>query len=235
MRLLRYILLLMLFCNTAQAQFTNRNIDFSQEQTPRRIEPAYPQPAATDKPSGARAIYYPVPYWTRGILQPYSGAVSRPWLKFDATTQQLYSRSATDEPEPINMAVLKAFAVGDSLSGTRHIYRRYLNARLDNAALRTAFFEVRYDSGRTVLLCRRVITEKIAHRHGSAERREQVTYFLKQGSRNLIVPLELNRDALLAALPPVHRPALATYAGKKALRLNRERDAIRLIAYYDTL
>ena len=193
------------------------------------------QPAATDKPPVAPPIFYPVPYWTRGILQPYSGAVSRPWLKFDATTQQLYSRSATDEPEPINMAVLKAFAVGDSLLETRQVYRRYLNARLENAALRTAFFEVRYDSGRTVLLCRRVITEKIAHRHGGAARHEKVNYFLKEGTSNLIVPLELNRNALLAALQPVHRPALAAYAGKQALRLNRERDVIRLIAYYDTL
>lgn len=192
-------------------------------------------PAATDKPPVAPPVFFPVPYWTRGILQPYSGAVSRPWLKFDATTQQLYARSATDEPEAVNMDVLRAFAVGDSLLGTRNVYRRYLDARLENAALRTAFFEVRYDSGRTVLLCHRVITEKVTHRLGSAARREQVTYFLKEGTGNLIVPLALNHKALLAALRPVHSPALAAYASERALKLNRERDVIRLIAYYDTL
>ena len=192
-------------------------------------------PATTDKVPTAPPVFYPVPYWTRGILQTYTGTVSRPWLKFDAINQQLYSRSATDEPEAVNMNNLRAFAVGDSLSGTRRVYRRYLNARLANAALRTAFFEVRYDAGRTVLLCHRVIAERVAHRQGSAARRERVAYFLKEPNSNLLVPVDLSQKALLAALKPVHRSALAAYAGGKSLQLKRERDVIRLLAYYDGL
>ena len=193
------------------------------------------QPAATDKPPVAPPVFYPVPYWTRGILQTYTGTVSRPWLKFDIINQQLYSRSAADEPEAVNMANLRAFAVGDSLSGTRHVYRRYLNARLENAALRTAFFEVRYDAGRTVLLCYRVIIQELRHRHGSADRNERVTYFIKAANGNLIVSVELNQRAVLTALKPVHKSALAAYADEKALKLSREHDVIRLLAYYDGL
>ena len=193
------------------------------------------QPAATDKPPVAPPVFYPVPYWTRGILQTYTGTVSRPWLKFDAVNQQLYSRSAADEPEAVNMVNLRAFAVGDSLMETRRVYRRYLNARLKDAALRTAFFEVRYDAGRTTLLCHRVVAERVAHRHGSADRSERATYFLKEPNSNLLVPVALNQKAVLAALRPVHRLALAAYAGEKSLQLNRERDVIRLLAYYDGL
>ncbi len=234
MRLLRLLPFGLLAYTSALAQFVpeDSNIANTAEAIARERRNLL---SAPNKSPATPPVFYPVPYWTRGILQPYSGAVSRPWLKFDATTQQLYSRSATDEPEPINMAVLKAFAVGDSLLGTRRVYRRYLNARLENATLRTAFFEVRYDSGRTVLLCRRVVTEKIAQRGGWTSRYEKATYFLKKGGDNLIAPLELNYKALLAALPPAHRPALAAYASKRALKLNRERDVIQLIAYYDTL
>ena len=192
-------------------------------------------PAETDKAPTAPPIFYPVPYWTRGILQTYTGVVSRPWLKFDAINQQLYSRSATDAPVAVNMTELKAFAVADSLLGTRHVYRRYLDARLENAALRTAFFEVSYDAGRTALLCHRIITEKVTSRQGSAGGCEQAAYFLKEPNSNLLVPVSLNQKALLAALNPGHRSALAAYAGKKSLRLNRERDVIRLLAYDDTL
>ncbi len=236
MRLFCHILLVMLFHNTARAQFTNRNIDFTKEQSPQRIEPAHPQqPAATDKPPVAPSVFYPVPYWTRGILQTYTGVVSRPWLKFDIINQQLYSRSATDEPEAINMDVLRAFAVGDSLSGTRHVYRRYLNARLKNAALRTTFFEVRYDAGRTVLLCQRVLIQELKHRHGSANRSERLTYFVRDAGDNVIVPVALSRQSVLAALKPAHRATLAAYASEQALRLDRESDVIQLLAYYDGL
>ena len=192
-------------------------------------------PATTDKAPTAPPVFYPISYWTRGILQAYSGTVSRPWLKFDAINQQLYSRSAADEPEPIDMAPLRAFAVGDSLLGTRHVYRRYLDARLENAALRTAFFEVRYDAGHTVLLCHRVIAARVAQRQGLAAGRERVAYFLKEANSNLLVPIALTQKALLAVLNPVHRSALTAYTGKESLQLNRERDVIRLLAYYDAL
>ena len=59
--------------------------------------------------------------------------------------------------------------------------------------------------------------------------------FLKEPDSNLLVPVALSQKALLAALKPVHRSALAAYAGEKSLQLNREYDAIRLLAYYDGL
>ena len=125
--------------------------------------------------------------------------------------------------------------MGDSLLGTRRVYRRYLDARMEKAALRTTFFEVAYDAGRTALLCHRVIANRVSYGPGWATGRERVSYFLKKANSNLLVPIELNKKALLSALNPVHVPALALYAEKNSLRLNQESDAIRLLAHYDTL
>ena len=235
MQLLRLLPFGLLVCSSALAQVGPVVPRLGESMADAIFRERFNLPATTDKVPAAPPVFYPVLYWTRGILQTYTGAVSRPWLKFDIINQQLYSRSAADEPEAVNMADLRAFAVGDSLSGTRHVYRRYLNARLENAALRTAFFEVRYDAGRTVLLCYRVIAEGVANGQGSAARRERITYFIKAANGNLIVPVELNQRAVLTALKPVHKSALAAYADEKALKLSRERDVIRLLAYYDGL
>ena len=235
MQLLRLLPFFLLVCTSALAQVLSAIPRNGESMADAVFRERRHLTAPTDAPLVAPPVFYPVPYWTRGILQPYIGAVSRPWLKFDAINQQLYSRSAVDEPAAVSMAGIKAFAVGDSLSGTRHVYRRYLDARLEDAALRTAFFEVRYDAGRMALLCHRVIAEKVANRQGSAARRERVAYFLKEADSNLIVPVELKQKALLAALKPVHRSVLAVYASEKALKLTRESDVIRLLVYYDTL
>ena len=243
MQLLRLLPFGLLICTNALAQ-AERIFPKSDgsEMTEALLRERRHQPADTDKPPVKPPVFYPVPYWTRGILQPYSKPVSRPWLKFDAVNQQLYSRSATDEPVVVNMADLRAFAVGDSLLGTRHVYRRYLGARLKDAALRTAFFEVRYDAGHIALLCHHksyVNPSDLADiRKGyqvKARIVEKIVYYLKSADHNTITPIILREDVVLEALGPVHLAELTTYTRQKRLKLNRERDVIALLAYLDKL
>ena len=118
MQLLCFLPFLLLVCTSAWAQSVPY---ISANPADAMLREQRYQPAATDKPPVAPPVFYPVPYWTRGILQTYTGTVSRPWLKFDAVNQQLYSRSAADEPEAVNMVNLRAFAVGDSQMETRRV------------------------------------------------------------------------------------------------------------------
>ena len=199
--------------------------------------------AAPPKPAAGP---YLLPYWTRGTLKPYGDAATRAWLKYEPLSGQLYSRSATDEPQPVNTDALREFSVGDSLLGTRRTYRRYLDARLADATLRTAFFEVRHEAGGggSALLCRRTFSQRHPgptpwprHRREPkpATYEEQVRYFIKDGRTNSIGAVTLEPAPVLAALSPARQPALAAYVRREGLNLAREADVGRLLAYYDTL
>ena len=184
---------------------------------------------------------YPVSYWTRGLLRPYAGPSSRPWLLYDAIDLQLYTRSSDgDRVEVVRTDGLREFSVGDSLLGSRRTYRRYLNARLADPTLRTAFFEVRYDLGGSALLCQRNILVMDPHtlqnvRKGTTRAPARIIYFLKIADNNTLTPVALREDAVFAALGTAHKAELAAYARLKRLKLDRENDVITLLAYLDTL
>ena len=185
------------------------------------------------------ATFCPLPYWTQGTLRPYAGAASRAWLLYDAHRQQLVRRSAAGGPETVNTDELREFSVGDSLLGTHRLYRRYLEARLANPALRTAFFEVRHDAGRAALVCQRAVYEYAHMENGKRTNpeklKETVRYFIKDNGNNIVAVGSLRPEAVLAALGTAHGAALTAYARQQRLELNRERDVIRLLTYYDTL
>ena len=237
MRLHCLVSLTALIHTTALAQFTNKNIDHSREISPQRLEPARPL-TSNSAPSPISATFYPVPYWTQGLIRPYTGPAARPWLKYNAITQQLVARSASGEMEAVNTEALREFVVGDSLLGTRRVYRRYLDARLENAALRTAFFEVRYDAGRTALLCHRVVIEtfnsQMRPQSGTPKPQERVRYFIKD-TTNRLIPVVLTQESILKALGTEYGATLAAYASRKRLKFSRESDMILLLAHYDTL
>ncbi len=185
---------------------------------------------------------YPVNYWTRGILRPFAGPALRPWLLYDAIDERLYTRSASDKLETVSTITLREFSVGDSLLGSRRTYRRYLDARVDDATLRTAFFEVHYDAGRSALLCRRVTYidpgNLTSVRRGLKPPKrivEKKTYYLKRAENNTLIPVALNADVILGALGTTHRAELAAYVSQKRLKLTQENDVIALLAYADTL
>ena len=195
-------------------------------------EAAKPKPAPLI--DGSR---WAAPYWTRGRLVPIAGAPSRPWLKYDVAAQQLLTRTADEAPQLVDTNPLREFSVGDSLLGTRRTFRRYLRARAADPALRTVFFEVCYDAGRSALLRQRLYTffpkePGTTVRRGA--QRETIVFFVADAAHTL-PPVTLTPEAILAALAPTHRAALAAYARRQQLRLDREPDIIRLLAYYDTM
>jgi hypothetical protein len=182
---------------------------------------------------------YVLPYWTRGMLQPYAGSGSRPWLKYDAVYNQLLERSASGNPEVVDLSKLKEFALGDSLLGTRRTYRRYLDVRMENPTLRLAFFEVRYDAGRVALLCRRTLRESAPNTRGksgniSARTQEILSYFIRNTANDL-VPVMLAPEPVLTALGATQAAAMTAYIKKRRLKLTQEADVVELLTYYDTL
>lgn len=171
---------------------------------------------------------YIFPYWTQGVLRSYDGASRRAWVKYNLLDRQLIARTGAGElaaEHVVNMDTLREFTVGDSARNLRVVYRRYLQARVAKPALRTAFFEVHYDAGRTALLCQRT---------NFPNRADVLEYYVKTPD-NRILPVKLDAEPLLGALGPAHAPALSTYASQQKLNLNREADVVRLLAYCDTL
>ncbi|OGX85757.1 hypothetical protein [Hymenobacter glacialis] len=180
-----------------------------------------------------------LPYWTRGTVQPYAGPATRPWLKYDLVFENLTYRLPSGEPEQVDLNNIREFTLGDSLLKTQRTYRRYLNARIENPALRLAFFEVRYDAGQTALLCRRSLVENAVHTRGSQrsgqfQQRVVTKYFIKTPD-NRLTPTELTQEAVLAALDSPHAVAVAAHIKQKRLKLTEEADVVELLAYYDTL
>jgi len=202
-----------------------------------------PSPPSADN-KNLKSPYLPSDYlfvgWTQGLLQPYgSGAPQRAWLKYNAFSHQLISRSQVGEAEivkVVDMDLLREFTIGDSLLGLRLTYRRYLNARVSKAALRAAFFEVHYDAGKTALLCRRAHTPGLpqAGPGGFSGSKDVLSYFLKTPD-NRIVPVNLRPAEVLAALGTAPAAAATAYAQQQQLDLRRETDVVRLLAYCDTL
>ncbi|WP_139147351.1 hypothetical protein [Hymenobacter lapidarius] len=148
------------------------------------------------------------------------------------------SRLPSGESAQVDLDNIREFTLGDSLLGTQRIYRRYLTARIENPALRLAFFEVRYDAGRAALLCRRsvgMVSDNAARGRNSALRQRVVTtYFIRTPDNNL-APVALAEAAVLAALGPAHATATAAFIQQKRLKLDKEADVVELLAYHDTL
>ena len=193
-----------------------------------------PAPQQSAKPTAQQSNALPLsgaylfPYWTKGILRPYTGRPQRAWLKYNSLDQQLITRTNTGTIEQVSRVdtdTLREFTIGDSAQGLRVTYRRYLNARTPQPILRTAFFEVHYDAGKSALLCRRL---------ASPNRPDILHYFLKT-STNELLPLKLGPPSVLAALGSAYASPLTAYVQEQKLDLNAETDVVRLLAYLDTL
>ena len=186
-------------------------------------------PVVLPSPSRGLAPRYNGPYlfpeWTLGKLSPYVGPPTWAWVKYNLFDHQLISGTIVDNilvVKPIDTDLLRQFTLGDSARGLAIVLRRYVNLRIAKPSLRTAFFEVHYDSGRTALLCQRYVVAS-----GSVLR-----YYLK-AEGNTLTPISLKAQSVLAALGSAQASALATYAREHALNLTRESDVVRLLQYYD--
>lgn len=181
-----------------------------------------------------------LPYWTRGTVKMTSGTVPQPWLKYDLHGDRLLWRRPGGDSLELNTSAVTEFALGDSLRGTRYVYRRYLDAHIRELPLRTAFFEVRYDAGRSALLRKRNRTlfhanngPSLAGR--SSDRWVETSVFYLKNADNVIEPIRLSAKSILAVLGKGKAPALQAYSTRENLDLSAEADIVQLLKYYDTL
>lgn len=180
-----------------------------------------------------------LPYWTRGQVIMTSGTVPQPWLKYDLAGDRLLWRRPAGDSLELNTNEIAEFSLNDVRGGT-YTYRRYLTAKIENPALRIAFFEVRYDAGHAALLRRR--SRILLHGNNgpslvgrsSDKWIETTTYFVKRAD-NVVEPVRLTNKAVLAALGKEKAPALTAYVTREHLNLSEETDVVMLLKYYDTL
>jgi hypothetical protein len=179
--------------------------------------------------------------WTSGRVKTLNGTFGPVWLKYNLATKQLIWRRPVGDSLELNTDQISEFTLGDSLKGKHVIFRRYLSARIEALMLRTSFFEVCYDAGRSALLRQR--TKLVSASGGGSPSltearppswQETTQYFVKRAD-NTVVPVRLNEKALFAALGPEHAAALTTYTKQEKLSLKKEVDISKLLAYYDTL
>ena len=181
-----------------------------------------------------------IPFWTRGNVRMTTGTVPNPWLKYDVAGDRLLWRRPTGDSLELNTNAMTEFSFGDSLRGERHVFRRYLTSKMADPLLRTAFFEVGYDAGRSALLKRR--TRLLHHdsarpsltAKGTSKWQENTLFYLKR-TDDVIEPIRLTTKAVLAALGKTNAPVLQAYMARENLDLSTETDVVKLLKYYDTL
>lgn len=189
---------------------------------------------------GVRGSSLLVPYWTRGLVLTSNGPVGPVWLKYDLAGDQLLWRRPTGDSLELNTSQVTEFTLGDSLRGTRATFRRYPLARIESPALRTSFFEVCYDAGKSALLRQR--SKMIVSSGGSPSLteaqppswQESSQYFVKRAD-NRVMPVRLSEKALLENLGSAHQAELAGYIKRERLALRKPEDVAKLLAHYDTL
>ena len=181
-----------------------------------------------------------LPYWTRGYVKMTTGTVANPWLKYDLANDRLLGRRPAGDSLELDTNPITGFSLGDSLRGERHTFRRYLTSKMADPLLRTAFFEVGYDAGRSALLKRRSrVLYHDSNRPSLTANRlnkwQEMTLFYLKTTDNTIEPVRLIPKAILAVLGKAKAPALQAYITRESLDLSAEADLVKLLKYYDTL
>ena len=180
-----------------------------------------------------------LPYWAHGNVVMTSGTVPQPWLKYDLGNDQLLWRRPAGDSLELDTSEITEFSLADTRNKT-YLFRRYLTAKIENLALRTAFFEVRYDAGRAALLSRHSRTLLHGNNGPSLAGRtsdrwvETTSYFVKR-TDNVVEPIRLNAKSIIVALGKEKAPALQAYATREQLNLSEEADVVKLLKYYETL
>ena len=180
---------------------------------------------------------YYFPHWTRGSVLLTTGAVPNPWLKYDLSTHKLLWRRAPNDSLMLDTSQITEFTLGGDKGKPAVTFRRYLSARIQQLELRTAFFEVLYDTKHSSLLRRSSRILMGSHSgpslsgHTGGHWLNEDMYFIRR-SDNLIEPVRLNKKAVLRALGET--PALVAFVERERLDLRKEEAIIQLLQYYDT-
>ena len=181
-----------------------------------------------------------LPYWTRGNVKMTTGTVPNPWLKYDLAGDRLLWRRPAGDSLELDTNSMTEFSLGDSLRNEKHTYRRYLTSKMADPLLRTAFFEVDYDAGRSALLKRR--SRLLYHdsnrpslmANSLGKWQDNTLYYIRNADNN-IEPIRLNSKSVLNVLGKGKASALQAYFTREHLDLSTEAGIIRLLKYYDTL
>lgn len=182
-----------------------------------------------------------LPEWSVGTVVMRTGAVKKDqWLKYDLASEKLLWRRPQGDSVEVFMTLLKRFTLRDSAQHRTLVYELYPEVRTEEPLLRTVFFGVQYDSGRTALLSRerrRVHTTTgggVLATSKSAQWVSETEYYLKLPN-NRLVPVRLNRKSLITGLGETHRAQLEAYAAEHDLNLNTEDGAEKLLAFFDSI
>lgn len=237
---MRFIALLLLATaghTTIRAQQIGTTKPSALEFIGRQLDRGVPSKSAT----AVVGTPFTIAQWAPGRVLTTNGSVGPVWLKYNLASNQLLWRRAAGDSLELNTSQVNEFALGDSLKGSRTTYRRYLTARIEDLNLRTAFFEVCYDGGRSALLRQRT-KQFTAGGGGSpsltegrpAAWQEVSQYFVKRAD-NIVLPVRLKEKAVLEALGSDHALELMAYTKREHLSLGKQADVAKLLRYYDTL
>jgi hypothetical protein len=136
--------------------------------------------------------------------------------------------------------LVREFTFRDSAAHQTYVYRLYPELITEQPLLRTTFFDVRYDAGRSALLCQRkrqVRAQSSSGALNTTKKSEWSTterFFVKRPDQALI-SVKLNNRSVVAALGEQHKAFVTAYVSKERLNLSQEADVVRLLAYYDSV
>jgi hypothetical protein len=182
-----------------------------------------------------------LPQWALGTVTMRTGNVQRQqWLKYDLSTAQLLWRRPQGDSLELFTTLVREFTLRDLAAHQTHVYRLYPELITEQPLLRATFFDVRYDAGRSALLCQRkrqVWAQSSSAALNTTKKSEWSTterFFVKRPDQTL-VPIKLNNRSVVAALGEQHKASVMAYVSKERLNLSQEADVVRLLAYYDSL
>ncbi|WP_420151616.1 hypothetical protein [Spirosoma sp.] len=190
---------------------------------------------------GLRGSPYFLPEWNKGQIEVISGKHYKDVpIKFDASRQHLILRrtGVTNDSIIVDANQVKSFQFTAS-DGQFYVFRRFPDAKTDDAALREGYFLVLHQ-GKTALLKRIAKTLKKAdykNPYSNDIRYDEflpvTTYFLLKPDQTLS-KVKLSDKSLIEALGD-HKEELKAYAKQENLTVKDENGAIQLITKYNSL
>lgn len=182
-----------------------------------------------------------LPQWALGTVTMRAGNVQRQqWLKYDLSTAQLLWRRPQGDSIELFTTLVREFTLRDSVTHQTYVYRLYPELKTEQPLFRATFFDVRYDAGRSALLCQRKRQVRSMTSNGAlnttkkSEWSDTEHFFVKRPDQTL-VPVRLSNRSILEALGEQYKASVVAYISRESLNLSKEADVVRLLAYYDTL
>ena len=190
---------------------------------------------------GLRGSPYFLTDWNKGQIEMMAGQNYKDVpIKFDAYRQQLVLLRTWvgNDSIIVNASQVKSFQFGNK-DGQFYVFRRFPDAKTDEATLREGYYLVLYQ-GKSALLKRIVKTFKKADfkdPYSTDTRYDEFkpifSYYLLKPDQTL-VKVKLSDKALIEALGD-HKDELKAFSKEQNLSFKTEDDGIQLVKKYDSL